>query len=77
MHRFGDEWAFTDEEGNLYSDQDVNWTYKVTPEAALWIVLKDRLDSSLEFDYSKYHEIFEEFMESLERAGYVKKGGQE
>lgn len=66
----------TDEEGNLYTEDELNLSYVRTPECILWQALMD--NNILEEDYTSFDfklmsKALKDFMEGMEKAGYIAK----
>lgn len=84
-------YTVTDEEGNLYTEEELNLSYVRTPECILWQAIKDNIDSAMEtsdeyiqeedvygdfigtFNKDFYTAVFKDFMEGMEKAGYIAK----
>lgn len=65
---------FTSTDGEIFSEDDVNWYIKVTPQYLLFTVLeKHEIVWKDEWDCEKYTAIFEDFMSEMERCGYIAK----
>lgn len=63
---------FTSTDGEIFSEDGVNWYIKVTPQYLLFTVLeKHEIVWKDEWDGEKYTAIYEEFMSELERCGYI------
>jgi len=66
--RVGESFILIAEDGEIYSEEEVNWHYSITPEAALWVSLMDAgiiPDDFAGFDFDKYHKAFHAFMDKL------------
>lgn len=69
----------TDEEGNIYSEDELNLTYRVTPEFILFDTLIDNYSELIKyinsdythFDFDTMHKIFNDFMNNMIKAGYI------
>lgn len=69
-------YTVTDEEGNLYTEEELNLSYVRTPECILWQALTD--NGILEEDYDSFDQelmsdTLKDFMEGMEKAGYIAK----
>lgn len=69
-------YTVTDEEGNLYTEEELNLSYVRTPECILWQALID--NSILEKDYDSFDQelmsnTLKDFMEAMVKAGYIAK----
>lgn len=64
---------FTDNEGNIYdSEEDINWTYKLTPEYILFLSLeKNDIVKKLSWQPTLYKKILNEFMDHMVKSGYI------
>lgn len=62
-----------DDKGNIYTEDELNLTYKVTPEYIFYTTLKDNDITDMEWDSTFFSEVFEEFMNRMCNSGYLKK----
>lgn len=68
----------TDDEGNIYSEEELNLKYVLTPEVIMFNALKsaDVIDEDYDyfdnFPYSLMHKVVEEFMNGMVNGGYLK-----
>lgn len=64
-------------DGNIYSEDDINWHYSLTPEGALWVTLQDAGIIEKDFDsfnFDMYHDAFTHFMDMLVKLNIVSDG---
>lgn len=67
----------TDDEGNIYTEEQLNLSFVLTPEAIMFNALKaaDVIDEDYDyfdnFPYSTMHKAVEEFMKGMVDGGYV------
>lgn len=69
-------YTVTDEEGNLYTEDELNLSYVRTPECILWQALMDNgiLEEDYEsFDFELISKVLKDFMEGMKKAGYIAK----
>lgn len=69
----------TDEDGDIYSEDELNLTYRLTQERIMWNALVEAgiHDESTAYDYEAMHKAVEAFMEGMEKAGYVERRSEE
>lgn len=67
--------VIVDTDGNIYTEDELNMTYLMSPACALHRFLKEHglLKADDEFIYDKYESLFEDLMDMLERHGIVEK----
>ena len=59
------------EDGNIYTDDELDLVYSVTPKGLLWIAMEDNgYDVS---DEEQFCEMWDEFESMLVKLGYLKK----
>lgn len=66
--------VFTDEEGNIYSESELDIKYRITPWYLMYEALKnnDLVGGSHWENYSDCFKCaFDDFMESMTKAGYI------
>lgn len=67
--------VIVDTDGNIYTEDELNMTYIMTPACALhrFLIAHGLLKADDEFIYDKYEGLFEDLMEMLEHQGIVEK----
>lgn len=63
-----------DEDGNPYHENELNWSYRVTPEFLLYDVLDKNGFEVPDWNADLMGKVFKEFMDGLVRQGYVSEG---
>lgn len=66
--------VFTDEDGNIYSESELGIKYRITPWYLMYEALKDNDivgKNHWEKHSSSFKSAFEDFMESMTKAGYI------
>lgn len=65
----------TDECGDIYSEDELNLTLRLTEECIMWNALVEAgiHDESTAYDYEAMHKAVEAFMRGLEKDGYVER----
>lgn len=68
-------WIFIDTNGGFWTENDINWIYRATPEYLLYdsLITSSIIDIDTEFNFNKFHIAFQTFMESMVKSGYVDK----
>lgn len=71
---------FTDTDGNIYSEDELNIRYKVTPWHLLFEALRDNgiVEEDDWCSGSCFKKAFNDFMQAMQKAGYItsEKGGE-
>lgn len=69
----------TDEDGDIYSEEELNLRYRLTEERIMRNALVEAgiHDESTAYDYEAMHKAVEAFMRGLEKAGYVERKSEE
>lgn len=73
----------TDSEGNIYSEEQLNLSYVLTPEIIMFEALKEANIIDKEYDYfdnfpyDLMHKVVETFMEQMAQSGYIAKTEEE
>lgn len=64
---------FTDNEGNIYdSEEDINWSYRLTAEYILFLTLeKNNIVKKLSWQPTLYKKILNDFMNDMVKSGYI------
>lgn len=67
--------VITDENDDIYTEDELNLKYCLPPAYALFSFLKDQalLDEDTEYDANRYNNMFEDLMSMLERQGVIAK----
>lgn len=67
--------VITDENGDVYTEDELNLEYCLPPAYALFGFLKDNalLKENARYDATKYNNLFEDLMSMLERQGVIAK----
>lgn len=70
----GDIWVFTSEDGEIFTEDDIDFRYKVTPFYLLFCSLqKEGVVKEDDWDGDTYERIYNHFMSELESCGYIVK----
>lgn len=73
----GEESVYSDEEGNLYTDEQLEWHYRLSPGRILYDILVgyDAVDVH-RWDSTQFPEMADEFMKEMVRCGYIEDNKQ-
>lgn len=77
MKTVGEEDVYSDDEGNLYTDDQLEWNYRLSPGRILYDVLTgyDAVDVH-GWDSEQFPKMADEFMKEMVRCGYVENNKQ-
>lgn len=67
--KLGNQIVWVDEDGDIYSDDELNWCYQLTPKGIFAHVMYSYDENISE---NRIDELWNEFYKSMERNGYVK-----
>lgn len=74
LKKIGEQWIVSDDKGNIYSDDKLNFSYSLTPKGCLYVAL---YENGYVLSEDEMDDIWELFYKYMKNAGYVEDSGDD
>lgn len=74
VKKIGEQWIVSDNEGNIYSDDELNFSYSLTPKGCLYAAF---YENGFTMSSEEIDDIWDSFYKYMKNAEYVEDSGDD